>query len=584
MIALLEQQLLFALNKLKYDGLVPVDLSPRIAVTRTRMAIHGDLSSNLAMLLAGPAGRAPRDIADALVAALPANDSILRTVVAEPGFINFYLAKSKPTAIIETVLREAEHYGRSRYGEGRRVHVVFASAIQNRPLSVGHARGATLGNTVANLLKAVGFDVQCEYSVNDTDREVIILTTCVWLRYLERCGEIIVYPAGGPHEPCVSEIANALFDAHGNTYRHAVEAVFETIDVDEPLAGDGERQIDALIDRCRQVLGSCRYLQLMDFVLDSRVNEIKDDLHEVGVSYDTWSHERSREADVSRVIDAFADAGYLYRKDGDLCFRSSDFGDDRDRVVVRANGQHTDFARNIADINDKFQRGANRLLYVVCADYRGYTERLLAACEALSYPRGVLQFVLVQFTNLYHREAPDPISLKSESMLTLRDMQNAIGKDAARYFYAMRKCSRSLNLDLDLAKSQSFDNPVYYVQSAYARICSAVRQLNQQRLEFDQQAGLDAVGRLVQPAELELMTQLTVYPEILQRAALAHEPQQIAGYLMGLANRLHSYYNAHKVVADDSELRHARICLLLAVKQVLANSLTTIGVSTPEVM
>jgi arginyl-tRNA synthetase len=270
--------------------------------------------------------------------------------------------------------------------------------------------------------------------------------------------------------------------------------------------------------------------------------------------------------------------------DGAMWFRSSDFGDNKDRLVVRANGQCTDFAWDIANIDNKFQRGANRVLCVIGADCCGCTKRLVAVEQALGYPRGTLQFVLFQFTNLYHCDEHEAISLSSGSTETLRGIHDAIGKDAARYFFAMYRNARHLNLNLDLAKLQSNDNPVYCVLSAHALVCSVVRQLNQRRLEFDQQAGLGALDLLVQPAELELMTKLAIYPEILQRAALAYEPHQITGYLMDLANSLHSYYNAHKVLVENSELRHARVCLLLAVKQVLANSLTTIGVSTPEVM
>ena len=300
--------------------------------------------------------------------------------------------------------------------------------------------------------------------------------------------------------------------------------------------------------------------------------------------YDNWFSERSLTDDVSRVVEKLDKSGHLYVKEGVTWFRSTDFGDDKDRPVVRANGQTTYFASDIAYIDNKMQRGFDQVLYVFGADHHGYTARMYAACEALGHSRERLEFLLIQFAILFRNGERVQMSTRSGSFVTIRELREEVGKDAARYFYVMRKYSQHLDFDLDLAKSQSNDNPVYYVQYAYARICSVFRQLEQRQLDFDEAAGLAALGRLTETSETDLMTLLATFPELIQRAALAHEPHQLTGYLRDLANGLHSYYNAHKVLVEDDELRHARLCLLKAVRQVLGNGLALIDVSTPEVM
>ena len=360
--------------------------------------------------------------------------------------------------------------------------------------------------------------------------------------------------------------------------------VFSDVVADEPAGGDKEQHIDELIERARTLLGEANYRLVFNAALDCILADIKDDLAEFGVEYDQWFSERSIAGEVQSVVKRLEQAGHTYEKDGVIWFRSSEFGDEKDRAIVRANGLSTYFASDIAYIDNKLQRGYDEVLYMFGADHHGYVSRMQAACEALGYSRERLQFLLIQFAILYRGGERLQMSTRSGSFVTIRELRDEVGKDAARYFYVMRKYSQHMDFDLDLAKSQSNDNPVYYVQYAFARICSVMRQLDQRALAFDQAAGLTALGRLTETAETELMTQLAVYPELLQRAALAHEPHQLTGYLRDLANGLHSYYNAHKVLVDDDELRHARVCLLLAVRQVLANGLSIIGVSAPEVM
>jgi len=581
---LLEQQLRDALAVLKSDGTVPADVNPAISVTRTRDASHGDFATNLAMMLAKPAKRAPRDIAQALIAALPASQAVRDVVIAGPGFINFFQADDAQSAVITTVLSQGDEFGRSRYGAGNRVQVEFVSANPTGPLHVGHGRGAALGASIANLLKAVGFDVQREYYVNDAGRQMDILATSVWLRYLSLCNEEFTFPSNGYKGEYIHTISQALLDEYGELFKKPAAEIFDGIVADEPAGGDKEKHIDELIERAKTLLGQEKYRCVFDRALDSILDDIKQDLGEFGVHYDQWFSERSLSGDVQRVVDKLDASGHLYEKEGVRWFKSTQFGDDKDRPVVRANGQTTYFASDIAYIDNKLQRGFDEVLYVFGADHHGYTARMLAACEALGHPRRKLQFLLIQFAILFRSGERVQMSTRSGSFVTIRELRDEVGKDAARFFYVMRKYSQHLDFDLDLAKSQSNDNPVYYVQYAYARICSVMRQLDQRGLDFDQAAGLASLARLTETAESELMRLLATYPELIQRAAIAHEPHQLTGYLRDLANGLHSYYNAHKVLVDDAQLRHARVCLLLAVRQVLGNGLSLIDVSTPEVM
>ena len=584
LVPLIEEQIGLSLESLKAQGIVPMDVNLKISVTRTRDSSHGDFATNVAMLLAKPCGRAPRDIATAIIEALPGSDAIKEVAIAGPGFINFFQADDASSAVLGRVLEQGEAFGRSDVGAGKRIQVEYVSANPTGPLHVGHGRGAAMGATVSNLLSTVGFDVEREYYVNDAGRQMDILATSVWLRYLILSGVDLTFPSNGYQGEYIIAISQRLLDEHKETFKHDVAAVFDGVVDDEPAGGDKEKHIDDLIERAKQLLGEPHYRVVFDAALDSILGDIKDDLSEFGVDYDCWFSERSLTDDVQSVVKRLETAGHTYVKEGVTWFKSSEFGDEKDRPIVRSNGLSTYFASDIAYIENKIQRGYDEVLYLFGADHHGYTARMLAACEALGHPREKLQFVLIQFANLFRSGERVQMSTRSGSFVTIRELRDEVGKDAARYFYVMRKYSQHMDFDLDLAKSQSNDNPVYYVQYAHARICSVMRQLKQKELEFDQAAGLAALSRLNEQAEADLLTLLATYPELLVRAAQAHEPHQLTGYLRDLANALHSYYNAHKVLVDDVELRHARICLLLGVKQVLVNGLSIIGVSSPEVM
>lgn len=599
--ARLEQHLAAALAQLQTDGLVPEEVNPPIQLSRTKDPSHGDFATNLAMMLAKPAAKAPRDIAQALIDALPDNNDIKDVQIAGPGFINFFQAGDAQTAVVNTVLDQGDAFGRSEIGANQRVQVEFVSANPTGPLHVGHGRGAALGATIANMMSLAGYDVQREYYVNDAGRQMHILATSVWLRYLQLNNVAVRFPSNGYRGDYIHDIAKQLNDAHGDALIRDTSDVFANLPVDalnpdesaadasagvSPGAEDGDKEahIDGLIRNAQSLLGDNAYRSVFDTALEDILGDIKDDLGEFGVRYDEWFSERSLTGDVDRVLEKLEAGGHLYEKGGAQWFKSTAYGDDKDRVVRRDNGQTTYFASDIAYVNNKMERGFDRVLYIFGADHHGYTERLHAAVQALGYERERIEFLLIQFANLYRGGERVSMTTRGGSFVTIRELRDEVGKDAARYFYVMRKYQQHLDFDIDLAKSESNDNPVYYVQYAHARICSVFRQLEQRTMLHDLEAGRAALDRLQEPEEADLLTLLATWPEIVERAAESHEPHQITGYLRDLANGLHSYYNAHKFLVDDEPLRQARLTLLVAVKQVLVNGLGVLDVSTPEVM
>lgn len=583
---ILENLLLGAVNALKLTGDLPEDLEPVIAVERTRDSQHGDFATNLAMTLAKMARSAPRPLAEKLIASLGRHPALARVEIAGPGFINFYLSEESRFQVVPVIHEEGQRYGTSAVGQGQTVQVEFVSANPTGPLHVGHGRGAAYGATVANLLKAVGFDVQREYYVNDAGRQMDILATSVWLRYLEACGASLVFPSNGYRGEYVRDIAVALHDEAGEKFYRDTAAVLHDIPPDEPQGGDKERHIDALIVRTRALLGDEDYRIVFDAGLTRILKDIEQDLGEFGVHYENWYSERSLadQGAVQKAIEALDQAGYLYRQDGAVWFASSRLGDEKDRVVVRDNGQTTYFASDIAYHLDKMQRGFDRLINIWGADHHGYIPRVRAALAALGSDPDRLQVLLVQFAVLWRGREKVQMSTRSGEFVTLRQLRNEIGKDAARFFYVLRKSDQHLDFDLELAASKSNENPVYYVQYAHARICSVFRQLDEKGWLRNSQAGMAALGQLDAPQEVALLTRLSCYPEVLEASALHHEPHHLAHYLRELAHEFHAYYNAHSFLVEAADLRDARLNLIAAVRQVLANGLSLLDVSAPETM
>jgi arginyl-tRNA synthetase len=517
---------------------------------------------------------------------MPASQQIDKVEIAGPGFINFFLNQGSTLSVIHDVLSQADTYGLSNVGAGRRVQVEFVSANPTGPLHVGHGRGAAYGATVADLYEAVGFNVHREYYVNDAGRQMDILATSVWLRYLQACDENVPFPSNGYKGDYVLDIASNLVAQHDRNLVHPVAAVMDGIPADEPDGGDKEAHIDALIMRCKTLLGEESYLQVFDLGLNTILDDIRDDLKAFGVEYDEWFSERSlsHRSLVKQAIDRLQKAGHLYEKSGALWFRSTDFGDEKDRVVVRDNGQTTYFASDIAYHMDKMERGFDRVVDVWGADHHGYVPRVKAALKALGDDADKLDVLLVQFAVLYRNGQKVQMSTRSGSFVTLRELRDEVGSDAARFFYVMRKCEQHMDFDLDLAKSQSSDNPVYYIQYAHARISSVFRQLKEKNLQHDVQQGNEHLHQLTEKHETALLNALSKYPEVLEKAALNEEPHQLAHFLRDTANELHTYYNAHQFIVEDDTLRNARLNLILATQQVIRNGLKLLGVSAPDTM
>lgn len=575
-----------ALERLAADGLLPGDGLPDVQVERTRDQRHGDFSSNAALVLAKRARIKPRDLAARLVAALPPSPLVERVEIAGPGFVNVFLALAAYRALVPEILTTGPAYGRSAVGAGKRVQVEFVSANPTGPLHVGHGRGAAYGAVVADLLAAVGFRVYREYYVNDAGRQMDILAISVWLRYLELCGEDLPFPTNGYRGDYVWDIAASLHREHGDDYRYAGDQVCAGLPPDEPAGGDKEVHIDAVIARAHHLLGDDGYRLVFDRGLKSILDDIRDDLSRFGVDYDQWFSERSltERGAIDRAIERLRAAGHLYERDGALWFRSGAFGDEKDRVLVRDNGQTTYFASDIAYHLDKLERGFERVIDIWGADHHGYVPRVKAALAALGNDPDKLDVLLVQFAILYRGGERAQMSTRSGEFVTLRRLRKEVGRDAARFFYIMRRCEQHLDFDLDLAKSQSADNPVYYVQYAHARICSVLRQAAERGMAVDPSPGEVNLERLTAAHEQALLKVLSRYPEVVEAAALTLEPHQLAHYLRELANDFHTYYNAHPFLVEDEGLRDARIKLILAVRQVLRNGLDLIGVSAPESM
>ncbi len=580
-----------SLQALSAEGVLEPEALRAPQVENARDPAHGDFATNAAMVHAKSAGMKPRELAERLVAALPRDERIAQVSIAGPGFINFTLADAAWQQVVGEVLRAGEAYGRCNHGNGCRVQVEFVSANPTGPLHVGHGRGAAYGAVTADLLEAVGYDVHREYYVNDAGRQMNILAVSVWLRYLELCDETLRFPTNAYKGDYIWDIAAKLHREQGDALHHPAAAVFSGIPPDEGdeahPEGDKEAHIDALIERARALLGEAGYRVVFDTGLGVILDDIRDDLEHFGIHYDEWYSERRlvESGAVERAIARLREAGHVYADDnGTLWFRSTAFGDEKDRVVVRENGQPTYFASDIAYHLEKFERGFEQVIDVWGADHHGYVPRVKAALEAFGADPGRLEVLLVQFAILYRGGEKVQMSTRSGQFVTLRQLRKDVGKDAARFFYVMRKCEQHLDFDLDLASSKSNENPVYYVQYAHARVGSVLRQAGEKGLTVPETVESVDLSHLAEPREQALLRDLARFPEVVLNAALNREPHALPHYLRELATDFHSYYNACQILVDDAALRDARLALILAVRQVLRNGLALIGVSAPERM
>jgi arginyl-tRNA synthetase len=583
---LIEALLKRALDSLPEDLVAGAARGVGIEVENTRDAQHGDFASNLAMRLGKATRQNPRKIAQALVAALPSSDAIDKVEIAGAGFINFFLKSDAYTLEIAKVLKDGESYGRSAVGAGRRVQVEFVSANPTGPLHVAHGRHAAFGASVSNLLEAVGYEVEREYYINDAGRQTDILAVSAWLRYLERCGEHFAFPSNAYVGEYLVAVGEKLFEAAGTALKHAASEVFKDLPPDEPQGGDKDVYIDALMTRVRALIGDAAFERVLKTSLDGIVGDIREDLAEFGVTFDCWFSERSLSDSgaIDRSIDTLKKSGHAYLRDGALWFKSTDLGDEKDRVIVRDNGIKTYFASDIAYVLNKLERGFEHLIYIWGADHHGYIARLRAALVALGGPPERFEVLLMQIVSLFRGGEKAKMSKRSGDYVTLRDLRKEVGNDAARLFYVMRSNDQHLDFDMELAKSRSNENPVYYIQYAHARVSSVLRQLKERGLTHDIGHGIASFAKLTEPQEQQLIKRISAYPEVVKQCAAQRAPHSLVHYLRDLANDFHTYYSAHQFIVEDSGSRDARLDLALATQTVIRNGLKLLGVSAPDTM
>ncbi len=568
---------------------VAPDSEAEILLERPRQADHGEFACTLALQLAKTTRRPPRELAQALVAAMPPSDLVEKVEVAGPGFINVFLTAAAKQSVVVDVLRSNSSWGQVDLGHQRRIQVEFVSSNPTGPLHVGHGRGAAFGASLANILDKAGYRVQREYYVNDAGRQMDILAVSTWLRYLAGFGSQITFPPNGYQGAYVSDMAQRLRKVESARLVRSDEAVLrgapgvavKQADVDQAADDQNEAHMDVLIANARSLLGE-DYRVVHQLALHEQLADCRSDLEEFGVVFDEWFSEQSLYDDgsVARVVEQLAAAGHVYEQDGARWFRSSAFGDEKDRVVQRENGIFTYFASDIAYHANKLARGFDLVVDVWGADHHGYIPRVRAALMALGLQAERLHVPLVQFVSLYRHGTKAQMSTRKGQFVTLRELRTEVGRDAARFFYVLRKSDQHLDFDLDLAKSESSDNPVYYVQYAHARIHSVLAKWggNPDLLVHVTLAPLDS------PQEFALMQWLREYPETIDLAAREYAPHMVAFYLKELAAVLHSYYNAVQFLVDDEPLKLARLALIFAVAAVLRDGLALLGVSAPESM
>ncbi len=555
---------------------------PEIQLEIPRNPEHGDFSTNIALVLAKTLKISPRELAEAIVAELGDDAAIATCECAGPGFINLRVATSAFMAVVGTVLDAGADYGRSRRGAGRRVQIEFVSANPTGPLHVGHGRGAAYGAVLANILDAAGYTVEREYYVNDAGRQMDILAVSVWLRYLESAGAPVEMPGNAYQGSYIIDIAARLRARDGARFERSGVVLADP----DAATDDAEAALDAVIERAKAVLGIPDYAHVHRFARDDILAGIRDDLAAFGVEFDRWFYESTlAEADaIERVVAALKHRGEVYEKDGATWFRSTAFGDEKDRVVVRENGTPTYFASDIAYHEEKYSRGFDHLINIWGADHHGYIARVKAAIAAMDLPPERLEILLVQFAALYRDGEKVAMSTRSGEFVTLAELVAEVGRDAARFFYSTRRSDQHLDFDLDLAKSTKNENPVYYVQYAHARICNVFVQLVEKGFDADIARGRARLDVLVEPAEKQLAVHLLRYPEMLDHAVENREPHLMTTFLGELAADFHGYYNGTRILVDDEALRNARLALVSAVRQVFANGLALLGVSAPESM
>lgn len=599
---IIQQAIHSVIDNLKTQGILPNDWQDNSVIQRTKDQSHGDFASNLAMVASKVAGMKPRELAEKIIALLPKNEQITKVEIAGAGFINFFLDNNARFAVLDQIMSQKGEFGTSDEFAGKKIQVEFVSANPTSSLHVGHGRGAAFGMSVANLLEAVGYQVGREYYVNDAGRQMDILATSTYLRYLELCGEVITFPTNAYQGEYVKDIAKPIFKQHGDhlktTWQHMLagvpaDAVYGMDDKGEKivLSGDKEAHIDGLIANAKANL-SDNYQIFHQTALKEILADIQDDLADFSVHFDQWFSEKSIQDAIVPALELLNERGYLYEKDGNLWFKSTEFGDEKDRVVRRANGQFTYFASDIAYHKDKLDRGFDKIIDVWGSDHHGYIKRVKASLTAMGYDADRLDVILVQFVTLWRGEEQVQMSSRSGQFVTLRELREEVGNDAARFYYVARKPEQHIDFDLELAKSKTKDNAVYYIQYAHARICRVLERLEERGLRVDDEMGKQYQSLLTQEVETELLKLLSAYPSTLHKAAVNYEPHILTNYLKDLASLFHGWYNDNRILPKDGEpfgeaeqqLMQARLRLSKSVRQVVQNGLILLGLTAPTSM
>lgn len=536
-------------GELNFDGL------PNYVLEEPREKQHGDFATNLAMVLTKQARKAPRDIATILIKHLDTEGTwVTACEIAGPGFINFRLDPTWLTGVIPEVLTMEKDYGKVNVGQGKKVQVEFVSANPTGLLHMGNARGAALGDSLASLLSMAGYEVSREFYINDAGNQIQNFALSLEARYLQQYGQDVPFPEGGYHGEDLVDTVKGL------------------------IAKVGEKYLNVEPELRREFL--------VRYALEEKLSNIRETLTDMGVHYDVWFSEQSLHdsGEVKAAMEELEKKGYIYEKEGAQWLKSTLFGDEKDEVVVRSNGTPTYFAADIAYHRNKFDRGFERVINIWGADHHGHVARMKGAMSALGYDPDNLQIILMQLVRLIQNGEVVRMSKRSGQYITLRELMDEVGKDAARFFFIMRDPDSTVEFDLDLAKAESSDNPVYYVQYAHARLCSILRQANELGYTFEGIPGEANLKRLESNEERELLKKIAELPNEIEVAARLTEPHRLARYVMDLAALFHSFYNSQRVLVEDSELREARLGLVRSTKQVLANVLGILGVTAPERM